>query len=81
MVYRLVNLVFLSNFNFRPVVGFFFGVGFLLVGDFLFPRPRPGVVVLVILGNEIARVGRDPWVLLVGGRDLGTFGDVDAYLL
>lgn len=25
----------------------------------MFPRPRPGVVVLVILGNEIARVGRD----------------------
>lgn len=35
-------------------------------------------MLLVILGNEIARVGREPWVLLVGGRDLGGFGDVGA---
>lgn len=54
------NFNFLSNFNFRPVVGFFFGCWFFLVGDlfFVFPRPRLGVVLLVILVNEIALVGR-----------------------
>lgn len=44
------------------------------------PRPRPGVVLLVILVNEIARVGRYLgycWLVgLVGGCDLGGFGDV-----
>lgn len=71
------SLFFISNFNFRPVVGFFFGCWFFLVGDlfFVFPRPRHGVVVLVILVNEIARVGRYylGYRWLVGGCDLGKF--------
>lgn len=37
-------------------------------------------MVLVILVNEIARVGRLPWVVLVGGCDLGVFGGVGPYL-
>lgn len=66
------NFTFLSNFNFRPVVCWFF----------FFPRPRPGVV-LVSFGkrNCACRYLRYCWLVgLVGGCDLGVFGDVGTYL-